>query len=428
MRANHGLLAAVAVLIASRAAAFEFHGYFRDPLAFNGRGGGQVCFRLPGSEFKARLGNECDHYWELVFAETLELDDAASGLVAKVEFMPAYGLLVTEPAGREGSGYATGNVFTAQMWGSLTVPRLGGATFWAGRRYYRRHNVESADWFYWNPYQGNTAAGVEELGVGFGKVALAFGRAEQAGSLEAPADVVRGTYVVPEARLYAVPVNRNGVVEAGVHLFIALDQGDALGARRRRVSPWLTIEHEQQKLLGGFNRLSFQLANGAAATMSPVPVAGASSRPRQWRVVEQLMFAPSPAISGQLFLVYQDQTSLLGGAEAPGAGARIYTAELRPAWHLTAWFKVQADLFWQALDEKGSSAPAARLVKLTVAPTLVAGRGFLARPELRLFATWAVWNAAAAALGERLEDPVASGAFGSGREGLVVGAHVEAWW
>ena len=174
--------------------------------------------------------------------------------------------------------------------------------------------------------------------------------------------------------------------------------------------------------------LTFQIASGAVATMSPTPLSGATSKPRQWRVVEQLMFSPVPAISGQLVVVYQDQTDLVGGAEVQGSGARIFTGELRPAWHFTEWLKLQVDALYQALDLKGSSASAARLVKLTVAPTLVAGRGFLARPELRLFATWGFWNAEAAALGTALGTPIASGAFGDDRSGLVVGAHVEAWW
>ncbi len=35
------------------------------------------------------------------------------------------------------------------------------------------------------------------------------------------------------------------------------------------------------------------------------------------------------------------------------------------------------------------------LTKLTIAPAISGGRGLLERPELRLFYTWAVWNAAA---------------------------------
>jgi maltoporin len=240
--------------------------------------------------------------------------------------------------------------------------------------------------------------------------------------------VVQGTYLLPEVRIYGIRTNRNGELEMGLNGAVAIDQGGALGPGRRSVSPWVSVEHEQQKVLGGFNRITVQLATAALATMSPTPLSGATSRPRQWRVIEQLVFSPVPRISGQLVVAYQDQTDLLGGAEAPGSGARIFTGELRPAWHFTDWFKLQVDAFFQALDQKGSSASAAQLWKLTVAPTLVAGRGFLARPELRLFATWGFWNAESAALGETLGTPMASGAFGGDLSGLVVGVHAEAWW
>jgi maltoporin len=426
MQKRHALLAVAAMVSTTPADAFEFHGYFRDPLAFNAKGGGQVCFQMPGSEFKARLGNECDHYWELSFGETVYRD--ATGLEAKVEFMPSYGLLTTQPTGRAGYGYGTGNVFTQQMWGSLKVPQLGGASFWVGQRYYRRHNVESDDWFYWNPYQGDVAAGVEDVDVRIGKLAVAVGRGERIGTQAEPANVLTGTYLLPEVRLYDIPVNRNGTLEIGVNGAVAIDQGSALGPDRRSASPWITVEHAQQKVLGGFNRVTFQFANGAVATMSAAPLSGATAGPRQWRVIEQLVFSPVPWLSGQLFLNYQDQTNLVGGQEAPGSGARIFTSELRPAYHFTDWFKLQADVFFQALDVKGSSAAAAKLWKVTIAPTLVAGRGFLARPELRLFATWGFWNESAAALGDALGTPIASAAFGTDRNGLVLGAHIEAWW
>jgi maltoporin len=32
------------------------------------------------------------------------------------------------------------------------------------------------------------------------------------------------------------------------------------------------------------------------------------------------------------------------------------------------------------------------LAKFTIAPAIAAAEGFLSRPELRLFYTWAVWN------------------------------------
>ncbi len=107
--------ALAAALVANSASAFEFHGYyFRDGPGWNGKGGGQVCFQLPGSEFIARLGNECNHYFELSFQDVMYKDD--TGVVAKFEYMPAYGVDTTNPTGRGSpvSGFGTGNPSTAR--------------------------------------------------------------------------------------------------------------------------------------------------------------------------------------------------------------------------------------------------------------------------------------------------------------------------
>lgn len=426
---------------ATSASAFEFHGYFRDGPGFNSKGGGQVCFQLPGAEFKARLGNECNHYYEFSLSEQVYKDQ--SGVEAKVEWMPAYGVDTTNPTGAGAGvpyGFGTGNVYTQQIWGGIKLPNVG--TIWAGQRYYRRHNVEGLDWFYWNPYQGDVATGIEDIDLGFGKLALSLGRVEAIGSFATPANVVAGTYMVPEVRLYGIPLVPNGTLELGVDLGIAFDQDvagvKALGANRQGVSPWFTVEYFQDKLLGGFNKLTFQYAQGAEASMNSGVISGATSDPKQWRIVEQLVFLLGQEISGQLALVYQDQTNLLNGAQVVGAptvgtGAQIFTAELRPSYHFSDYFKLQLDGFYQMLKVKDAVAgfgDNASLFKLTVAPTIVTGRGFFARPEFRIFATYGVWNDAAVALAgaSGLKTGIAQGAFGTDKNGLSFGVQMECWF
>jgi len=430
-----GACTIAAAVSATSASAFEFHGYIRDPVAFNSKGGGQVCFKLPGSEFKARLGNECEHYWELVFDETVYKDQ--SGLEAKVEFMPAYGLDTTNPTGfgaATTSGFGTGTVFTQQAWGAIKLPALGGASVWAGQRFYRRHNVDSDDWFYWNPYQGDAAAGIEDVDLGFGKLAVSLGRVESIGTLAARANVVTGTYMVPEARVYGIPVNLNGQLEVGIDLGVAWDQGSSLGSNRTRLSPWFTIEHFQDKFLGGFNKLTFQYASGATSVMNNGVLSGASSDPKQWRIVEQVVYLIANQVSGQANVIYQDQSNLLNNGPitgtSPGSGARIFTVEVRPSYHFNDWFKLQLDAFFQTLSLKDAPTitSAANLFKLTVAPTLVTGRGYLARPEIRFFVTYGVWNNSAVALASALNTPIASNAFGGDKSGASFGVQVEAWW
>ncbi|HET9596765.1 MAG TPA: carbohydrate porin [Anaeromyxobacteraceae bacterium] len=419
--------ATAALLAASNASAFEFHGYFRDGPGWNSKGGGQVCFAMPGSEFKARLGNECEHYYEFSLSEQIYKDQ--NGVEAKVEWMPAYGLPTTTPAGSGGNfGFGTGNVYTQQIWGGIKLP--GGTTVWAGQRYFRRHNVEGLDWFYWNPYQGNAAAGVEDIDLGFGKLALSIGRVDALTVGTTPVDVTRGTYMRPEARIYGIPLVANGTLELGVDVDIAYDQGSALGAGRTGTSPWFTAEYFQDKLLGGWNKLTFQYASGAAAGMNTGVVGGANSDPKQWRIVEQLVFLLGNDVSGQLALVYQDSSNfLIGGLASTAAGGatgeHIFSAELRPSYHFNDYFKFQLDGLYQTVSFKDSTASSANMFKLTAAPTLVTGRGFFARPEIRAYVTYATWNDSAQTLAA---GNIASGAFGSDKNGLSFGVQMETWF
>jgi len=429
MGIRYSLIAAAvaALFVASSASAFEFHGYFRDGPGWNGKGGGQACFQLPGAEFKARLGNECNHYYEFSLSEQVYKD--ANGVEAKIEWMPAYGVDTANPTappatGGPGYGFGTGNVYTQQIWGGIKMP--GGTTWWAGQRYFKRHDVHSIDWFYWNPYQGDAAAGVEDIDLGFGKLALTVGRAEAIGTVAAPVKVSQGTYMVPEVRIYGIPI-LGGALELGVDLGIAMDQSDALGAGRTGVSPWFTAEYLIDKFLGGQNKLTFQYASGAEAAMTSGVISGANSDPKQWRIIENLVFMPSPDINGQLVLIYQDQDKMFGGAPttaaSPGTGAKIFTAELRPAYSFSDYFKISVDAFYQSLSLKDSTQSAATLFKLTVAPTLVTGRGYWARPEIRLYATYGVWNDSAVALGG-----VGGGAFGTDKNGVSYGVQMETWF
>ena len=77
--------------------------------------------------------------------------------------------------------------------------------------------------------------------------------------------------------------------------------------------------------------------------------------------------------------------------------------------------------------KKDNGADPQYLAKLTGAVALTADRGFLARPELRLFYTWAMWNAAAATAGidsGRLYTDV----YPDTLSGSIFGLQAETWW
>lgn len=440
MKAKQAVLTIVAVVVAMTATSasalpgVDFFGYFRDGVGFNGKGGGQACFSLPGTDFKSRLGNECDSYLEIGFGSTLWKDD--SGVEFFYQFMPAYdrtGNTTRDNVGSTGLATPGGRVFVQQNWGGVKLPQLGGATIWAGQRYYQRHNIDNLDWFWWNPLQGNGAFGIENVNVGIGKFAFALGRL---GPLSDDSLAVTGypsgnesTYVVPDFRL-ALDIIPEGSLEVGVDLAFA---GKGLGPNAAAVSPWFTVIYHQGGLAGGDNTLAFQYGSAAFSTMSsgvsvyraptatdPVgcPACGTTDA-KQWRILDQFVYHPIPVFSGELALVYQNKDF------DANTGASIFTFQVRPAIHLSDYFKIAADVAYQTVMEKNAPSGTKNpyLLKATLAPTLVAGQkdGLWARPEIRVFATYGAWSNLPAG-------SMANGVFGTADNGISLGAQMEAWW
>jgi maltoporin len=339
----------------------------------------------------------------------------------RVEFMPAQ----FQPI--DGSA-PSNNLFVQQMWAGLKFNDWDGATVWAGRRYFKRHDVHSIDWFYWNPAQGQGAVGIEDVKAGgFGKLAFTLIRME-AGDAALPQanNISRGVYMVPEVRLYDAPVNPGGTLELGLDIAIAYDQKvggvDGLGDKRAGASPLITVQHNQANIFGGSNTLAFQYGSGAFVRSTGDGannqlLAGATTDFKQWRIIEHLVFNPTKEISGAVVLVYQD----ISGPNS--SGGKIISAELRPAYQFTEHFKLAGDLFYQSINYDASGVADANLMKVTVAPTLVLGSGYYARPELRFFVTYGSWNQGAADSGT-----IANGAFGSTKSGTSFGTQLEIWF
>lgn len=436
MKARFAALAigtAVVATMATTASALDFTGYFRSGVGFDSKGGGQACFQLPGTDFKSRLGNECDNYLEIGFGQTLWKDD--SGVEFYYQFMPGWGLstnssstTIPPTGGPVPYGYGTGSLYVQQNWGSVKLPGLG--TVWAGWRYFQRHNIDNLDWFWWNPAQGNGAAGIEDVNLGFAKLAFTIIRLET--SAAAGAISTAPTF---DLRLSNIGLWENGSLELGIDLAI---YNGHYGLDVPTASPWFTAILNQAKVWGGDNFLGFQYASGSIYQMGggvvyPPSGGGAGSRvgtsdSSQWRVLDQFVYHPVPEFSGELAVVYQDKVQ----DKLNEVG--IFTLQVRPAYHLSEYFKIAADIAYQTVDIKKVTDAAGNpitvttgsphLLKLTLAPTLVAGQknGLWARPEIRFFATYASWGNLYPGT------TIANGVFGTDKNGLSFGVQAEAWW
>src|SRR6201993_572016 len=154
---------------------FEFHGYFRSGYGLNSEGGQQVAFQAPGAGAKYRLGNEAETYGEFIFVNNwVNPDHDSDKAWFKTEVM-------LEANTSNSASYAnfngnTGNdqfrLREAFVRGGHLFESQPDAKFWAGERYYRRQHIEIDD-FYPLDMSGY-GAGVEDLHLGIGKMAVAF--------------------------------------------------------------------------------------------------------------------------------------------------------------------------------------------------------------------------------------------------------------
>jgi maltoporin len=409
-------LAAMAItLAAAPAAAVDFHGYLRSGIGGNASGGGQVCVQVPGAFQKFRLGNECDNYAELNFGQGLYKDK--SGLEFKY-----VGTIGYQAAGNQ--DFESSNFFNREHYVIATVPEARNLTFWAGKRWIRQ-DLHALDFFYWDI--SGPGAGVENIDLGFGKLAFAL---MQTKSSE------RRTLWRPDVRVTGIQLWQNGALEAGLSLYYDSSQGGAApDPDREQLSPWATLQWVQSNVLGGANKLAAQFGTGSASPLSQYAAGDAHGNQKSWRLVDNFVYQPSDKISGSATAVYWDQTRVYGG----NSQTQLYLG-VRPAYHFTEWFKLEGELAFTQITPKSDLNPvtdARTAYKITVAPTLNPppgpGGAYYTRPVLRVFASYQGWNQAAqdigiAGQGAACDPATTTSAFGCDLGGVTFGAQVEAWW
>lgn len=384
--------------------ALEFSGYLRAGMGGSSQGTTQSCFQLPGSQTKYRLGNECEQYGE--FALGHDLATFADGSAVK-----AFGMLALYNPYDESLTFSDDNGYARLAQAYLEwrdIPALNGGSLWAGRRFYKRNDIHISDFFYWN--QSATGAGIEDVLIGGLKYSYAFSRKDS---------VFQDDYINRhDFNVAGFASNPGGELELGLS-YIDEPQGrDAVH------SGWsATVQHVQSDFLGGRNKLALQYGEGAGTGLGYTGDVRLDDRARSWRLVEFFDWQLTPRFGGQFQVVYQ-QDKRAGGYEQDWLSLGV-----RPSYALTEQFKLVAELGYDQVD---ASEGLRKLSKFTLAPTWSPkGPGFWARPEVRLYYTYARWNAEAQAAADRLAAGSAlsqSGAFGDARHGSNFGAQIEYWW
>ena len=401
---NHSIcIASLCLLAPLSASALEFAGYLRSGVGNSLNGGKQSCFKLPGAEAKYRLGNECEQYAELELRQDVySFDD---GSVLSVDGMASlYNQYDRQLTFQGDNGSARLPQLYAQ-WSNL--PSLNGGSLWAGRRYYKRNDIHISDFYYWN--QSATGAGIEDVLIGGLKYSYALSRKD---------NLYQENYVTRhDFNVAGFNTNPGGELEFGLSY---LDKPERTEAH----SGWaITAQHVQSEFLGGKNKFAVQYGEGSGTGLGYTGDFRLDNSSKRYRIVEFFDWQITPRFGGQVEAVYQKDFRPDGGNQ------EWLSLGVRPTYAISEQFKLVTEL---GHDQVKAADGTRKLSKFTFAPTWSPkGPGFWARPEVRLYYTYASWNAAAQRAANEFDAGSAlsdSGAFGSARHGSNAGVQVEYWW
>ena len=367
------------------AAAFEFHGYFRSGYGLNSVGGQQVAFQAPGAGAKFRLGNEAETYGEFIFVNNwVNPDHATDKAWFKTEVMlEANTTNSSTYAGFTGGvGNDTFRLREAFIQAGNLFESQPDAKFWAGERYYRRQHIEIDD-FYPLDMSGY-GAGVEDLNIGVGKLAVSYLAGARPDILTQYAAYAKSNI---DVRLYGLKgpaglwagwfnyaISKGGE-QTSTGAIIPTANGYAFGLRHQKLQ-W----HDN-----GYHALEVQYGTGAASNFStsiddPTRFIRSAAR---FLATEQVLLQLNDRFAIMPIAVYQ----------------RINDGNPADGWQTWLSMGARPEVFFtkylSLAFEGGTDHTYARgqydgwLRKFTIAPQIGAGRQFESRPVLRVFLTYA---------------------------------------
>ena len=413
----------------------DIGGYFRAGYGRAGRGGTLAAFGAPGAASKYRLGNEAENYGELIIGKSVYLpgafrlnqdvraDGTPAGPIARVQIR----LSMFNPYSTSATTFGL-----AEAWASIgnVIPSLPGAKFWAGRRFYRRHDIHVVDFFFWN--MTGSGGGIEDVELGPAKLALAYigsGSTSGLGSIPAPdpANAAGFTKSNFDLRMYDIPL-LGGQTEIGL-TFTSVRSGlDSNGQKAPTTNgAAVNLIHTVPDFIakGGSNKFSFQYGTGPAKTFNgdfetidlPEGTFIRSDQKSAWRVrvTEHFFSNLGEHFSIAPVLIFQATD------QKDGTGKQYwYSAGVRPTVHFNRYFSVAADAGLDWVRDTGANTSAG-VGKVTLAPQVAVANHFDSRPVIRAFVTYARW-------GEDFRGKVGGPDNADRLWGINGGMQMEAWW
>jgi len=411
------LTAAVLLTWAGTASALDFHGYFRSGAGASSEKGGMQCFKLAGAQGNGnfRLGNECETYGEAQFDQNL-FEGKGDGV--KFDYHVMFGYVAPQNSDFENLAAPGNHIALRQNYVDVKgLPFLGGGSAWVGKRYYQRHDIHINDFFYWDT--SGPGAGVEKIALG-NNLTTSFAYLRQNGNnaFNTPSNNPNNdAATLFDWRLAGIPLGPFGALEFGAMYRWKDTQVANAKDGYAGTAEWTW------NVLGGINKLFGYYGKDALGTAgifrpgNSVP----GNQDQGWGILDHLVYQFGPAFSGGVAIGHYDFKN----------NYKWDFVGVRPVWHVTDYFKLQGELGYNKV-KAASQADSGDLTKITIAPTIVAGRGFWARPELRFYYSYNKWN-------DKARDGVfgagagtiaggTAGPFGTSTSGSTWGFQAEAWW
>ena len=435
-----GTISAIVFSAAASAATVDFHGYARSGVGATLGGGDQEAFQAVGAAAKYRLGNETDTYGELKLGAELFNNGEQSFYF---DSNMAFGLDQAKdweektPAFRE---------FNVQAKGVLGFAPE--ATLWAGKRFYKRQDIHMIDFYYWNV--SGPGAGIENINVGLGNLSLAWVKSGDSFTYyETAADAQAETKLQTKAldqniidiRLENVAVNPNGVLNLGINYGqgnpfkdfkgYMHDNGAAVEVGQGNYDDsgyMFTAEHVQGNFFGGFNKMVVQYAADAMTAWgigtNGQGINGVNANNHDGNGLLRLMDHGVVHFGDNIEMQYVAGYTKLSFDKSDKKDQTWMTFGVRPVYFWNDIMSTAVELGYDNVKnafEKDGQWKDSDLTKLTIAQQWSAGKGYWARPQIRVFGTYANWN-------EDSKGLIGGDAFKNDTDGFTVGVQMEAWW